>query len=301
MISVIIPCYNYGHLIQDTIESILQQSYRDLEIIVINDGSSDNTEEVVKKCAVKDSRVQYFKFPNAGLGASRNRGLEIAKGEYIQFLDADDLIESKKFELQLKLFAENPNTDIVYGSVRYFTKDPFDPADRLYTYWGTNKEWMPKYSGNGLSFLPKAVKGNFAHLSSALFRKKFADKVGLFDNEISAVADYHFYLRCAIADGVFLYHDDPGAWSLVRWHPDNMSKNLNRMWSEEKSMHEKLRPLLKEQPEAMGNNENAIKSFSYKLDKSWKNAFLSGGKFEFLKKTLKALGLEKFARKIFYR
>src|SRR5690348_10439254 len=136
MVSVIIPCYNYGHLVADTIQSILLQTYADVEVIVIDDGSKDNTEQVVQAMVQKDKRVSYHKFPNTGLGESRNRGLSIAKGDFIQFLDADDLLEKRKFEIQLALFAEHPEADVVYGSVRYFTKDPYDPADRTLTYWG---------------------------------------------------------------------------------------------------------------------------------------------------------------------
>lgn len=301
MISVIIPCYNYGHLIADTVDSILQQTYSDLEIIIIDDGSSDNTETVVQQIMARDKRVNYFKFPNTGLGASRNRGLGKVKGDFIQFLDADDLLEKRKFEIQLKLFSENPGTDVVYGSVRYFSTDPYDPADRLLTYWGPNEEWMPKYSGNGRSFLQKALKGNFSHLSSTLFKKSIVDKVGLFDNEISAVADYHFLLRSVVADAVFLYHDIPDTYSLVRWHPSNMSKNLHRMFSEELRMREKLAPLLEDDPEAKAANEDSIKSFRYKLGKSWKRLFLSGGPFDFIKKILSFLGIDKLARKVFYR
>lgn len=301
MISVIIPCYNYGHLIVDTIESILRQTYRNLEVIVIDDGSTDNTEVAVKACVEKDNRVSYYKYPNGGLGTSRNRGLEKAVGEYIQFLDADDLIEKRKFEVQLNLFEQHPFTDVVYGSVRYFNSRPFDPADRLFTYWGANEEWMPKYSGNGRSFLAKALTGNFSHLSSTLFRKGLVDKVGLFDNEISAVADYHFLLRCLIADGSFLYHDTPDTYSLVRWHPDNMSKNLDRMWSEELNMRRRLVPLLANDTEATENNNNAMQAFEYKLRRSWKNIFLSGGPFDFLKRVLRAFGLEKMFKRLLYK
>ena len=301
MVSVIIPCYNYGHLIGETIESLLQQSYSDLEIIVINDGSKDNTEEVVKAWALKDSRIQYHGYPNTGLGASRNRGLEKVKGDFIQFLDADDLLEKRKFEIQLKLFSENPGTDVVYGSVRYFSTNPNDPSDRLLTYWGPNEEWMPKYNGNGRSFLQKALKGNFSHLSSTLFKKSIVDKVGLFDNEISAVADYHFLLRSVVADAVFLYHDIPDTYSLVRWHPSNMSKNLHRMFSEELRMREKLAPLLENDPEAKAANEDSIKSFRYKLGNSWKRIFLSGGPFDFIKKILSFFGIDKLAKKVFYK
>lgn len=301
MVSVIIPCYNYGHLIKDTIDSVLQQTYTDLEVIVIDDGSKDNTEEVVRDCVTRDSRVSYNKYSNGGLGTSRNRGLALAKGKYIQFLDADDLVEKDKFKMQLEYFEKNPGTDVVYGSVRYFTNRPYDPADRQLTYWGPDKEWMPKLSGKGHTMLAQVLKGNFSHLSSTLFTREIVNKVGEFDNSISAVADYHFLLRCVIKDATFLYHDDPDTYSLVRWHPSNMSKNPDYMWGEEIKMRRMIMPLLHHDKEAEENNKTAIKGLSLKVNKNWKSVFLSGGRFDFLKKGLRVIGLERLARKIFYK
>lgn len=301
MVSVIIPSYNYGHLIKDTIDSILQQTYSDVEVIVIDDGSKDNTEEVVQRCVAQDKRVSYNKFPNGGLGTSRNRGLALAKGKYVQFLDADDLLEKDKFKVQLAYFEKNPGTDVVYGSVRYFTTRPYDPADRQLTYWGPDKEWMPKLSGKGHTILAQTLKGNFSHLSSTLFTRAIVDKVGEFDNSISAVADYHFLLRTVIKDATFLYHDDPNTYSLVRWHPSNMSKDPIYMWGEEIKMRKMLMPSLSFDKDATENNRTAIDGLSLKVNKNWKSAFLSGGKFDFLKKGLRAIGLEKLARKIFYK
>jgi glycosyltransferase involved in cell wall biosynthesis len=301
MISVIIPCYNYGHLIAETIDSVLHQSYTDVEIIVIDDGSTDNTSEVLNEYADKYKQVKYYKYENAGLGTARNRGLGKATGQYIQFLDADDLIEPGKFELQLKLFTEHPEADVVYSSVRYFKNNAFDLSDRLLTYWGPDKEWMPKTSGKADAIYTDTFKGNFAHLSSPLFKKELVDRVGAFDNEISAVADYHFLLRCVIAQAYFYYHDTPGTYSLVRWHPDNMSRNVQMMQTEELKMRKKLAPLLIDHPLAELSNNNAIKSFEYRLNSSWKKHFLSGGKFDFIKKVIRLLGVEKMLLKVFYK
>ena len=300
MVSVIIPCYNYGHLIGDTIHSLLQQTYRDIEIIVINDGSKDNTETVVQSIAQSDIRVRCFTFPNTGLGASRNRGLEIAKGDFFQFLDADDLLEKNKFEVQTKLFYEHPEADIVYGSVRYFTKDPHDLNDRKLTFWGKDEEWMPKLSGKGRQILPVTLKAHFSHLSSPLFKREVIEKVGLFNNKVSAVADYDFLLRCAIADAFFYYHDTPGSYSLVRWHPDNMSKNIKLMLEQEIMMRKELMPSLEGIKDAEINNAHAIKNYQMRLQNSWKTHLFSGGKFAKVSKLAKSIGLEKAAKAILY-
>jgi hypothetical protein len=162
---------------------------------------------------------------------------------------------------------------------------------------------MPKLSGNGRSFLPKVFNGNFSHLSSPLFKRQIVDKVGLFDNEMSAVADYHFLLRCVIAEANFYYHDTQGTYSLVRWHPGNMSKDPSFMRSEEIKMRQSLTPDIEQtgNKAAIEANRNAIKALSIMTRKTWRKKFLSGGPFDFIKKGLRIIGLEKMARKIFYK
>ncbi|MBL7744903.1 MAG: hypothetical protein JNN00_15625, partial [Chitinophagaceae bacterium] len=151
------------------------------------------------------------------------------------------------------------------------------------------------------AILARALKGNFSHLSSMLFRRSIVNKTIPFDTGMKAMEDYEFLLRCALADAFFLYHDTPGTYSLVRWHPDNMSKNLRLMWSEDLAMRKRLAPRLGHDPEAKRNNEEAIQGDEYKLSGSWKKKFLSGGKMEGIKKALRTLGLEKLAKRIFYR
>lgn len=301
LVSIVIPCYNYGHFIKATVDSLLQQTHRDIEVIIINDGSTDDTENIVKAITTTDNRVQCYSFLNAGLGESRNRGLAIAKGDFIQFLDADDLLERRKLEVQLNIFAVNPDADIVYGSVRYFTSRPFDNSDRKYTFWGKNKEWMPKFSGRGNEFISEAVKVNFSHLSSPLFKRSIVEKVGSFDNDISAVADHHFLQRCVIANAYFVYHDAPETLSLVRWHTNNMSKNTLFMKQECIKAHERLLPLLTAFPDAYQNNLLTIKTFKLETSGSWKRVFMSGGVFDFLKPVLRKLKFDGVIRRFFYK
>jgi glycosyltransferase involved in cell wall biosynthesis len=100
-ISVIIPVYNGEKTIKQTVESVLNQTFRDFELLIINDGSQDATLEIIQ--AINDERIQVFSYQNSGVSASRNRALTKAKGEFISFIDADDLWTPNKLELQLKL------------------------------------------------------------------------------------------------------------------------------------------------------------------------------------------------------
>ena len=112
LVSVIIPTYNRADLIGHTLESVINQSYRNLEIIVIDDGSVDNTEEVVK--AIGDSRIRYIRHQtNCGGSTARNTGVEAARGEYIAFLDSDDIWVPNKIQLQLASIQMHPHSERV--------------------------------------------------------------------------------------------------------------------------------------------------------------------------------------------
>jgi glycosyltransferase involved in cell wall biosynthesis len=101
-ISVIIPCYNQAQYLEETLQSVINQTYSVWECIVVNDGSTDKTEEIANKWCKLDARFKYVYKENGGLSSARNAGLRVAKGKYIQLLDADDLIKPYKFEKQLK-------------------------------------------------------------------------------------------------------------------------------------------------------------------------------------------------------
>ncbi len=302
-VSVIIPTYNYGHLIIDTIDSIKRQTHANWEIIIVDDGSTDNTEQVVNTYVVNEPRIRFFRQHNAGPSAARNFALAEATGDFIQFLDADDLLEPHKFELQLALFQQKPTTDIVYGRVRYFTQNPTDEKQWLLTYWGENREWMPGISGHGPGFLPGSLKGSFAHISCFLFRKRIVDKAGQWDESKRAAEDYLFVLNCVLADGHFLFEDRKGSYALVRWHGNNASRNTRWIHEAERQMRLELVPRLAAtgNTEAIRVNDEAIRALDLMTGNNWRKKFLSGGPFDFLKKGLRRLGLEKWARRIFYK
>ncbi len=114
LISVIIPTYNRAHLIKRSAESVLNQTYRNIELIIVDDGSTDNTKEVID--SIKDDRIVYVKQENKGCCAARNKGIELAKGKYIAFNDSDDVWLPNKLEKQLNTAMLN-NADVVWSKV----------------------------------------------------------------------------------------------------------------------------------------------------------------------------------------
>ena len=119
-VSVIVPCYNQGVYLSETLESVLKQSYDNWECIIVNDGSTDNTETIANTFLQKDKRFKYVYQQNAGLSAARNIGVKNSSGEYILPLDSDDLIHSDYMKLALKAFEDNPNLKIVYSKAALF-------------------------------------------------------------------------------------------------------------------------------------------------------------------------------------
>lgn len=113
VVSLIVPCYNQAQYLEKALQSVLNQSFNRWECIIVNDGSLDSTEEIALDWCKRDSRFIYFKKENGGLSSARNAGLRISKGDYIQFLDSDDLLAPDKLFLSIKLFDEDNTLDVV--------------------------------------------------------------------------------------------------------------------------------------------------------------------------------------------
>ena len=256
VVSVIVPSYNYGHLIGATFESLQAQTLPNWECIVIDDGSTDDTAEVVARFMKIDSRIKFFQQANRRQAAARNHGFTRMSGKYVQFLDADDLLESKKFERQVEYLEAHPEVEIVYGDTRYFETDR--PSDLLYTMYGENIPWQPRLSGTGSEMLLPLVRRNTIIVNAPLTRRTLVERVGLFDEELPPVEDWEFWIRCALAGAQFRFEDFEGTLALVRSHGASSSKNRLRMTGAEVRMRRKLKRLLANKPEARHANAQLL-------------------------------------------
>jgi glycosyltransferase involved in cell wall biosynthesis len=182
-ISVVIPVYNGAKTIQETIQSVLQQTFTDFEIIAIDDGSQDETVEVVK--SIGDPRVQIFSYPNGGLAESRNRGIARARGEFIAFLDADDLWTPDKLEAQLKALEANPKVAVAYSWTDYIDEHS------QFLYSGRHGTF------NGDVYAQLLIDNFLENGSNPLIRKQALTEVGGFDSSINTAADWDMWLRLA--------------------------------------------------------------------------------------------------------
>ncbi|MEN3325777.1 MAG: hypothetical protein V7638_584 [Acidobacteriota bacterium] len=257
LVSVIVPTYNYGRFIAETLECLRAQTYVNWECIIIDDGSTDDTAERVSRFIEQDTRFKFLRQANARQAAAKNNGLRNSAGPYIQFLDADDLIESQKLEKQVEYLEAHPEVDLVYGSMRYFKTDA--PAERLYWAWGENKPWMPETSGSGRGVLTALVRQNIMVINSPLMRRRVVDAVGLFDDRLPPAEDWDYWVRCAAAGMRFQFEDLPGTMALVRSHPTSSSQDRRRMYVSMLSIREKVEGITSDVETLSLNREHMIK------------------------------------------
>lgn len=122
-VSIVVPAYNASQYLAETIESVLAQTFTDFELLIIDDGSTDNTADIISMYSHKDNRVKLFSQQNQGVSIARNTGIEKAKGKYIAFLDSDDIWLPNKLALHIEHFRQNPNLGISFGRVEFISFD----------------------------------------------------------------------------------------------------------------------------------------------------------------------------------
>jgi glycosyltransferase involved in cell wall biosynthesis len=175
LISVIIPTYNRAHLIKRSIDSVLSQTYKNLELIIVDDGSTDNTKEVID--SINDERLVYIKQKNQGASAARNKGIDIAKGKYIAFNDSDDVWHLDKLEKEITKLKEN-NADVVFC--------------KQFTFGNLRKIIIPKHFKEG--FLEKRMLP-IGFLLQGVLGKAEIFKHNLFNTELPISQDFEIMLR----------------------------------------------------------------------------------------------------------
>jgi glycosyltransferase involved in cell wall biosynthesis len=227
LVSVVVPTYNYEQFISQTLESVRSQTYENWECVVVDDGSTDGTAGVVARYAEADARIRYARQRNARQGAAKNNGIRNSRGDYFQFLDADDLLEPRKLERQVEFLERHPEVDILYGGVRFFLTE--DMGARLHSMWGEDRPWMPCVSGAGKEVLLALARANIMAINSPLVRRSVIEAVGPFDERLPPAEDWDYWIRCAAAGARFRHEEMEGTLALVRSHPLSSSRD-KRSW-----------------------------------------------------------------------
>lgn len=183
-VSVIIPNYNYARYVGEAIESVMNQSYKDIEIIVVNNGSTDDSVEVLEKYS---RNIRLITQENLGQSGARKTGLKAATGEYIAFLDADDKWDPQKIEKQMLLFT--PKIELVYCGINSFSeKSQTVIATAIPTFRGSCSDAFIEYPGVSI-----VLSGE----STSIFTRSLLNKVGGFDPGLNSAAGWDFFRRCS--------------------------------------------------------------------------------------------------------
>ena len=184
-VSVIIPAYNQAQFVSEAIDSVLAQSFKDFEIVVVNDGSTDNTEDVLKKYSGK---ITYIYQENKGPAAAKNKGIVASRGKYVATLDSDDIWLSQKLEMQTKHLDSNGKVGLVY------TDAYMVDSDGTRTHNVTSFAQYAPFSGY---VLDKLILNNFIPSLTVMVRRTVLDTVGLFDESLLIGEDWDLWLRIA--------------------------------------------------------------------------------------------------------
>ncbi len=224
-VSVIIPTYNRASFVKEAIESVLNQDYSEFELIIIDDGSTDDTKEVIESFKGK---LKYFYQSHKGVSSARNAGLELAQGNFIAFLDSDDLWKKEKLKAQMEFIKSHPKIKVCYTEEIWIRK-----GVRV-----NPKKKHKKYSG---WIFDKVVPICLLSLSSALFRREIFEEVGLFDETLPVCEDYDLGLRIACKYPIHLIKEP----LIIKrgGHPDQLSK---KYWGMDRFRVQALEKILKE-------------------------------------------------------
>ena len=211
-VSVVIPAYNSARFIAQTLGSVIAQSFADFEILVVDDGSTDDTAAIAGRVS---PRVNVIRQSNGGIAAARNTGLAAAGGDFVAFLDHDDIWHPQKLEAQIECFRRNPKVGLVYGefnrweegSAPTFPPEPLDPSllDEDRSGW----------------IYHKLLLTNWVLFSTALFRRESVKAIGLFDAALPPADDWDFAIR---ASWLFPFAKMRQVVALYRVHPGQTSR-----------------------------------------------------------------------------
>jgi len=218
VVSVIIPCRNYGRFLAETLESALSQTLQDIEILLFNDDSTDDTDQVARAYS-SDRRITYIRQARLGLSRTRNNGIKRAGGRYIQLLDADDVLYPEKLELQSRLLDGAPDTAATYG--------PHIAIDESGRVIDDPIPWRPIAAENPLEDLISRWDHDL-HIPPVCFMFRRVDLGGLqFDESVPTHEEWDFYIELLARGHRFFATSEPLA--AYRRHSGSLSTDVPRM------------------------------------------------------------------------
>jgi glycosyltransferase involved in cell wall biosynthesis len=241
------PAFNVEPYIGDAIRSVLAQTFADLELVVVDDGSTDGTARVVTSLAAKDARVRLVQQPNRGLAGARNTALRMARGEIFALLDSDDLWEPEFLAAQLAVLDSRPDVDIVTGNGWMLGGTRHGELAR---------PWPDPRPTPDLATILGDERAVFI---MSVFRRRVYEIVGCFDEGMRTNEDYDFWLRAAISGCRFARNDRPLGHYRIR--TDSLSASEMRMLRGILHVYANIRPLIGDRPRELAVLDRQIERF----------------------------------------
>jgi glycosyltransferase involved in cell wall biosynthesis len=220
LFSIIIPCYNQSHFLNDAIHSVLAQDFTDLEILIINDGSTDETKQTGEYFAGTDSRIRIISQTNKGLSNARNTGITNSSGQYLHFLDADDWVLPRCYS-EIEKRITNKSLEVIGVGYSYRTEINSEPMQVV----------IPSSSK---SVYPEVLEANIGPCHSFFVPRQLVLELGMFDESLKSGEDWDLWIRLAKTDVEFSFIEKE--FVVYRYVPDSMSRNGFQMYQELKKV-----------------------------------------------------------------
>ncbi|MEO6966001.1 MAG: glycosyltransferase family 2 protein [Acidobacteriaceae bacterium] len=225
LVSVVIPSYNYAALLREALNSVLAQTYKDIQVIVVDDGSTDDTSNVLNEFT---GRVQAIRLGRSGISAARNCGIDVAHGEFIAFLDSDDLWSPEKIEKHLNFAMAHPETVVTYTDASQFSSEGVTKTSFV--------ECFPDLRHPSNLFAPMITRYAIPTPSATMVKASFLKESGLrFREQVRYAEDLVFCHDVLLAGGKFGYL--PEKLTMRRIHGSNMSGNHRRRFEQRKLIY----------------------------------------------------------------
>ena len=250
-VSVIMPAYNVEPYLAASIESVRAQTYRDWELVLVDDGSSDRTGQIADDYSGRDARIRVIHQRNGGLSAARNSAMRYARGEFFALLDSDDLWDPDFLQSQMATFASTPAADIVTGNAR-----------EMGGHWN-GRPARPWPDRRPLPDLAEILRDEEAVFIMSVFRRSVYQAVGDFDERMRSNEDYDYWLRAAAAGFRFARNDRP--LGEYRRRDDSLSADDVRMLTGLLGVYRKLRPAIVDRPSELAVLDAQIAKFETEL------------------------------------
>lgn len=218
-LSIIMPVYNREKFVKEAIYSVLKQSYKDFELIIINDGSTDRTNKIIE--TIHDTRIRYYKQKNKGEYAATNRALKLAKGQYITWLHSDDYLPPESIMLRVQYLDDNPTVEVVHGEVIGFDEKKHIRKQLK----ATKDDHFTVFCHYCMDENERTKKRYYTHYHTFMYRREILDKVGYLDEKLRYGGDLDWMMR-ALRDCKIGYL--PKVLYCYRHHDQSITRTLKR-------------------------------------------------------------------------